>query len=62
MKRIVLLKHLKENGCILKREGSNHSWYVNTQNGNLSSVPRHTGINEITAIKICKQLGIPVKK
>jgi len=47
---------------MLKREGSSHSWYVNTLNGNLSSVPRHSDINEITAMKICKQLGIPVKK
>ena len=39
MKRNVLLKHLKENSCTLKREGANHSWYVNTINGNLTSVP-----------------------
>ena len=60
MKKTVLLKHLKENECLLKREGSSHSWYRNTINGNLAAVPRHTDINEITVIKICKQLGIPV--
>jgi len=47
---------------MLKREGGSHSWYVNTATGNLSSVPRHADINEITAMKICKQLDIPVKK
>ncbi|MDR2579865.1 MAG: type II toxin-antitoxin system HicA family toxin [Fibromonadaceae bacterium] len=62
MKRNVFLKHLKENGCTLKREGSSHSWYVNMLNGNLSSIPRHSDINEITVIKICKQLRIPVLK
>ena len=61
MKRNVLLAHLKENECTLKREGSKHSWYVNTQNGNLAAVPRHVDINEITVIKICKQLGINKK-
>ena len=45
---------------MLKREGSSHSWYVNTQNGNMSSVPRHSDVNEITVMKICKQLDIPV--
>ena len=62
MKRNILLKHLKENRCLLKREGSSHSWYVNTQNGKLSSIPRHPDINEITVIKICKQLDIPILK
>jgi hypothetical protein len=47
---------------MLKREGGNHSWYENTLNGNLSSIPRHPDVNEITVIKICKQLGIPVIK
>jgi predicted RNA binding protein YcfA (HicA-like mRNA interferase family) len=59
MKRNVLLTHLKENGCTLKREGANHSWYINTNTGNLAAVPRHPDIREITALNICKQLGIP---
>jgi mRNA interferase HicA len=48
--------------CTLKREGGSHSWYVNTVTGNLASVPRHSDINEITVIKICKQLNIPVMR
>jgi hypothetical protein len=47
---------------MLKREGSNHSWYINILNGNLSSIPRHADVNEITIIKICKQLDIPILK
>ena len=58
MKRNVLLTHLKENKCTLKREGSKHSWYVNTINGNLAAIPRHPDINEITVKDICKRLGI----
>jgi hypothetical protein len=45
---------------MLKREGNSHSWYVNTLTGNLSSVTRHSDINEVTVKKICKQLNIPV--
>ena len=59
MKRNVLLKHLKENGCMLSREGSNHSWYINTINGKRAPVPRHPDVSEITVMKICKQLDIP---
>ena len=59
MKRNVLLKHLKENGCTLKREGANHSWFVNTNNGNLAAIPRHSDVKEFTVLDICKQLGIP---
>ena len=59
MKRNVLLKHLKENECMLNREGANHSWYINTVNGNRAPVPRHPDIRENTVKEICKQLGIP---
>jgi len=31
MKRNHLLRHLRSNGCILKREGSSHSLYSNPQ-------------------------------
>jgi mRNA interferase HicA len=61
MKRNVLLKHLKENGCMLNREGGNHSWYINTINGKRAPVPRHSDIHENTVKEICKQLGISKK-
>jgi mRNA interferase HicA len=62
MKRTILIKHLKENNCILKREGSKHSIYINQNTGIKTQIPRHTDINEITASQICKQLGIPKPK
>jgi len=58
MKRNVLLKHLKESGCMLNREGSKHSIYVNIQSQAWAAVPRHPDINEITVKDICKRLGI----
>lgn len=33
MKRNAFLKHLKSNGCILVREGANHSLFINPDNG-----------------------------
>ena len=59
MKRIALLRHLKANGCELLREGSRHSWFVCRPTGLRSAVPRHTDVNDILVLKICKDLGIP---
>ncbi|MDR2839805.1 MAG: type II toxin-antitoxin system HicA family toxin [Paludibacter sp.] len=59
MKRTKFIKYLSENGCYLSREGSNHSVFVNQRNNNISVVPRHPDINDILAVKICKDLDIP---
>lgn len=59
MKRRDLIKHLKRHGCYLLREGGNHSIYVNPDNNQTSSVPRHREINEFLARRICRDLGIP---
>ena len=59
MKRNLLIKHLQQNGCVLRREGSNHSLYE-SPNGIIVAVPRHPIIVDYTAKTICKQLGIPV--
>ena len=59
MKRKEFLKHLNKNECVLLREGANHSWFVNTQTGLKSAVPRHPEIKDLLANAICKQLGIP---
>lgn len=59
MKRVKLLKHLESNGCYLFREGKNHSVYLNTATGKISTVPRHTDIKQFTAEKICKDLEVP---
>jgi len=58
MKRVKLLKHLREQGCVFIREGGSHSWWENPAQNRRSSVPRHTEINDILARKICKDLGI----
>lgn len=58
MKTNVLLKHLIKNGCKLYRHGSNHDIWINPKTNIITSVPRHPNVNEITAKKICKQLGI----
>jgi hypothetical protein len=44
---------------MLKREGANHSYFINTCNGNRAPVSRHPDICENTVKEICKQLGIP---
>ncbi|MCX6560787.1 MAG: type II toxin-antitoxin system HicA family toxin [Candidatus Aminicenantes bacterium] len=58
MKRKALLKHLEKRGCLLLREGANHSVFINGNNNKISTVPRHSEINEILARKICKDLEI----
>ena len=58
MKRHALLAHLREQGCVLVREGAKHSWWGNPQNGRRSAVPRHSEIGDYIARKICRDLGI----
>jgi mRNA interferase HicA len=59
MKRNALLKHLRRYGCILKREGSSHSLWINAQTGAVEAIPRHREIKNLLARKICKGLSIP---
>jgi mRNA interferase HicA len=59
MKRIDLIRHLERNGCSLVREGANHSVYFNPSSQRMSTVPRHREVKNPTAIRICKQLGVP---
>jgi len=59
MKRSALLAHLRRHGCILKREGSAHSLWMNPQTGQVEAVPRHTEIPDLLARKICRGLSVP---
>jgi mRNA interferase HicA len=59
MKRGDLLRYLRENGCVLLREGGRHSWWYNPIQNKRSAVPRHNEIVDILARKICKDLGLP---
>jgi mRNA interferase HicA len=58
MKRSTLLRHLRKHGCILKREGRQHSLWTNPANGAIEAVPRHVEIPNLLAQKICRGLGI----
>ena len=59
MKRIDLIRHIESFGCALFREGGKHSIYKNTQNGNMTAIPRHREIKENLGRKICDDLGVP---
>lgn len=58
MKRKDLLRHLKNQGCELLREGGRHSIFWNPKSRKVSSIPRHTEIHEFLAKKICKDLDV----
>ena len=58
MKRRDFVNHLNKNGCILKREGGNHSVYTNVLKKKTSTVPRHNEVNDFLVMKICKDLDI----
>ncbi|MBE0417105.1 MAG: type II toxin-antitoxin system HicA family toxin [Coriobacteriia bacterium] len=59
MKRVDLLRHLRAHGCELLREGGRHSVYVNRRADKATAIPRHREINELIALKICRDLEIP---
>ncbi len=58
MKRNQLIKYLKKNGCDLFREGKKHTVYINPTENRVSTIPRHTEIDNNLAKKICKDLNI----
>lgn len=60
MKRNALLRHLRKNGCFLKREGGSHSLWTNPLTGVTEAVPRHNEIPDRLAKKICKELSAPL--
>ena len=59
MKRVDLVRHLEQHGCVLLREGANHTVYINRTARKVTTVPRHREINEFLARKICRDLEIP---
>ena len=59
MKQRVLLRHLRQFGCYLKRQGKEHELWTNPQTGHVEAVPRHTEIPNNLARKICRALNIP---
>ena len=59
MKTGALLRHLRQHGCHLKREGGNHAIWTNPRTGQIEAVPRHGEIPNILARKICCGLSGP---
>jgi mRNA interferase HicA len=58
VKRRDLIRHLEPQGCVMLREGANHTIYVNPAVKKTSSVPRYTEINNDLAKKICQDLAV----
>jgi predicted RNA binding protein YcfA (HicA-like mRNA interferase family) len=56
MKRIDLIRTLKEMGCVLIRHGGKHDWYQNPSTKISQPVPRHREIKESLANHIIKML------
>jgi len=58
MKRKQLIKHLINHGAFKLREGRRHTIY---QKGHYrTQIPRHNEIVDELALKICKDLDIPL--
>lgn len=63
MKRVKLIRYLNQNNCRLVREGGKHSVFLNPLTNQMSTVPRHSEINDFLAQKICRDLGLkPLRK
>jgi mRNA interferase HicA len=59
VKRGDLLRHLRQYGCHLKREGRAHSLWTNPTTGGVEAVPRHAEISNRLAQEICRGLSVP---
>jgi len=58
LKRREFVQALMALGCVLKRSGSRHDIYLNTNNGRTAPVPRHQEIKDSLCMLIRKQLGL----
>ena len=59
MKRGDFVRYLNAKGCVLLRQGGNHSIYQNSKNKKQSAVGRHKELSDLLCKKICRQLDIP---
>jgi predicted RNA binding protein YcfA (HicA-like mRNA interferase family) len=59
MKRRDLERHLRQYGCVVVREGGNHTIYSSPHVAGTVPLPRHTEIKNVIVRAICRQLGIP---
>jgi hypothetical protein len=58
LKRREFVQSLTTAGCVLKRSGSRHDIYLNTNNGRSAPVPRHQEIKDSLCLLIRKQLDL----
>ena len=59
MKReALMIRHLRRCGCVVHREGKEHSLWENPQTGHAEAVPRHIEIANLLAKRICSRLLI----
>jgi mRNA interferase HicA len=57
VKRGDLLRHLRQHGCHLKREGGSHSLWTNPRTGAVEAIPRHNELSDQLAR--CRNLSVP---
>jgi mRNA interferase HicA len=53
-----LARHLAGHGCLVVRQGGNHTLWQNPRSGKVAPVPRHREVKEGTIHAICRQLEI----
>ena len=59
MKREGLLRHLRRHGCVVRREGKEHSLMGESAHRTRRTIPRHSEIANLLAKRICRKLSIP---
>ena len=59
MKRVDLLRRLRDEACVFDRAGGGHDIWRNIITGMRAPVPRHREINELTARAIIRKLSAP---
>jgi mRNA interferase HicA len=57
VKRVDLIKTIRDFGCVLIRSKGKHDWYQNPNTGVCQPVPRHREIKEPLAKHIIKMLS-----
>jgi len=60
LKRVDLIRHLRNHGCELSRDRGKHTIYVNKAARTMAAIPRHNEIKIPVAKKICRDLKIPL--
>ncbi|MCL2087822.1 MAG: type II toxin-antitoxin system HicA family toxin [Oscillospiraceae bacterium] len=60
MKVSEFIRQLKKQGIKFDSHGTRHDWYINTENGKMSQVPRHNSKELGTGIRkrILEDLGL----